>query len=158
MSLKTNFAIDLVAFIGFLLALEPRLTGTTIHEWFTLALAGTLIIHLLIHWDWVINISKRFFAKPLHITRINYILAALIFLGFIVTITTGLMISESVMPLLGIHAQSFAARRLHEMASDLTLFMVVVHFALHWDWIKNACYRIFVAPFRRQPAPVNKQN
>ncbi len=150
MSLKTNFVIDLLAFIGFLLALEPRLTGTTIHEWFTLALAGTLIIHLLIHWDWVINISKRFFAKPLHITRINYILAALIFLSFIVTVTTGLMISESVMPLLGIHTKNFAARQLHELASNLTLFLVAVHFALHWDWVKNACYRIFVAPFKRQ--------
>ncbi len=151
MSLKTNFVIDLVAFIGFLLALEPRLTGTTIHEWFTLALAGTLIIHLLVHWDWIINISKRFFSKPLHITRINYVLALLIFLSFIVVTVTGLMISESVMPLLGIHTKSFAARQLHEVFSDLTLFLTVLHFALHWDWIRNACYRIFVASFKRQP-------
>ena len=151
MSLKTNFVIDLVAFVGFLLALEPRLTGTSIHEWFTLALAGTLLIHLLIHWDWVINITRRFFAKPLHITRMNYVLAVLIFLSFIVTVTTGLMISESVMPLLGFaRAEGFAARQIHELASDLTLFLVIIHFALHWDWIKNAVYRIFVAPFKRR--------
>jgi len=155
MSLKTNFVIDLLVFLGFLLALEPRLTGTTIHEWFSLALAGTLVIHLLIHWNWVITISKRFFNNPLHVTRLNYVLAALIFLGFIVTITTGLMISESVMPMLGLaRAEGFAARQIHELASNLTLLLVAIHFALHWDWVKNTVRRIFISPFKRRAVSV----
>jgi hypothetical protein len=147
---KTNAVIDLIAFVGFLLALEPRLTGTTIHEWLTLALAGILVIHLLIHWDWVINITKHFFQNPLRITRLNYVLSALIFVGFIVTVTTGLMISESVMPLFGLqHAQGFAARQIHNLASNLTLLLVAIHFGLHWDWIKNILDQIFITSFKR---------
>lgn len=158
MSLKLNFAIDLAAFLGFLLALEPRMTGTPIHEWFTLAFAGALVVHLLIHWDWVINITRRFFNNPLHVTRLNYVLAALIFIGFIIIITSGLMISESVLPLLGIsRPQGFAWRQIHELASNLTLLLVAIHFGLHWDWIKNAVRRLFIAPFQRRdtatPAP-----
>jgi cytochrome b len=151
MSLKTNFALDLTVFLGFLVALEPGLTGTPIHEWFTLALAGTLVVHLLIHWNWVINLSKRFFNNPFQISRLNYLLAALIFIGFTVIITSGLMISESVLPLLGLQrAPGFAWRGIHETATNLTLLLVMLHFALHWTWIKNAVRRIFVAPFRRR--------
>ncbi len=36
-SLKTNFWLDAFIFAGFLAALQPRLTGIAIHEWFTLA-------------------------------------------------------------------------------------------------------------------------
>ena len=34
-SLKTNFWLDAFIFAGFLAALQPRLTGIAIHEWFT---------------------------------------------------------------------------------------------------------------------------
>lgn len=153
MSLKTNFIIDLTVFLGFLLALEPRLTGTPIHEWFTLAFAGMLVIHLLIHWQWVVNITKRFFANPLHITRLNYLLAALIFVGFIGIVTSGLMISENVLPALGLHgSNNFAWRQIHETVTNLTLLLVALHFALHWDWIKNAVRRLFITPFQRRPS------
>jgi len=154
MSLKTNFVIDLVVFVGFLVALEPQMTGTPIHEWFTLALAGALVVHLLIHWEWVINIAKRYFNKPLHMTRVNLVLAVLIFIGFIGIITSGLMISQSVLPMLGLRGSSnFAWRQIHETVTNLTMLLVAIHFALHWDWIKNAFRRLFITPFqKRAPA------
>ena len=83
MFLKFNFWIDLIVLGGFLVALEPNVTGVTFHEWFALALAATLIIHFLIHWEWYVNLTKRIFNDANALARLNYILATLIFLGFI---------------------------------------------------------------------------
>jgi uncharacterized protein DUF4405 len=154
MSLKTNFFVDLLGFVGFLIALEPRMTGTTIHEWFTLAGTATLILHFLIHWDWFINVSKRFFKNIFHISRLNYILAVLVFIGFVTIIASGLMISQSVLPLFGLSRPTgFAWREIHSLSTNLTLLLVAVHFALHWDWVKNAFKRVVLKPFQRQSPP-----
>jgi hypothetical protein len=150
MNVKLNFWIDLACFAGFLVALEPRLTGVSIHEWFTLAAAGTLIVHFLLHWDWFFRISARYFDKLFHSSRLNYLLAILIFIGFVTIITSGLMISESVLPFFGLeHARNLAWRRIHDLASNLTLMLVAVHVALRWDWVKAAFNRVLIQPFKR---------
>ena len=58
-------------------------------------------IQVLLHWSWVIEISKRFFGKAQTIARVNYVLNLLLFLMITTIIFTGLMISETVMPLRG---------------------------------------------------------
>jgi cytochrome b len=150
MNVKLNFWIDIATFSGFLVALEPRATGTTIHEWFTVAAVGTLIVHFVLHWDWFMKISAKYFAKLFHSSRLNYLLSILIFLGFITIMVSGLMISQSVMPFLGIEFQrNFAWRQIHNLASNLTLALVAVHVALRWDWVKAAFVKILVNPFRQ---------
>jgi hypothetical protein len=150
MNIKLNFWIDLACFLGFLVALEPRLTGTSIHEWFTLAAAGTLIVHFILHWDWFLRVSGRFFTKLFHSSRLNYVLAILIFVGFITIMTSGLMISESVLPFFGFErASGFAWRSIHDAASNLTLLLVAIHVALRWDWVKSAFVRVLVTPFKQ---------
>jgi hypothetical protein len=99
---KTNLLVDLGIFIAFLLAMEPRITGETIHEWFSLALAVTIIVHLLFHWDWIINVAKKYFVKLWHTSRLNFFLDAFLFIGFNTIILSGIIISKSVLPLLGI--------------------------------------------------------
>ena len=150
MNTKLNFWIDVATFTGFMVALEPHFTGGTIHEWFTVAAVGTLIIHFILHWDWFIRLTSRFFVRIFHSSRLNYLIAIAIFLGFISIMVSGLMISEHFMPSLGIHVEArYAWRRIHELASDLTLLLVAVHVALRWDWIKAAFLRILVEPFRK---------
>jgi hypothetical protein len=47
MSAKINLVMDSLTFIAFLVALEPGLTGVVIHEWLSLALAATLVLHII---------------------------------------------------------------------------------------------------------------
>src|SRR6266545_3578349 len=47
MNIKLNFWIDVATFTGFMIAMEPHSTGITIHEWFTVAAVGTLIVHFV---------------------------------------------------------------------------------------------------------------
>ena len=153
MSVRTNFFVDLAAFVGILLALEPRMTGIAVHEWLSLAVAGTVIVHLLLHWDWVTNLSKRFFNNPLHISRVNYVVDLLAFISFIVAMLSGLVISRVVMPSFDIQlVGGFGWRGIHNTSANLTLLLVAVHFGLHWDWVRNVFQRIFTPPFKQPNA------
>jgi hypothetical protein len=160
-SLKTNFWLDLFIFAGFLVALQPRMTGIAVHEWFTLAATATLIIHVILHWDWVVGVTKKFFSNFFHVSRLNYIVNLLLFVGFVIVITSGLAISRSVLPTFGLQIDASRTwREIHNLSSNLLLLLVAVHFALHWSWVKNTFTRLFVKPFQRQahqsqPQPVN---
>ena len=150
MNVKLNFWIDVATFTGFMIAMEPRFTGGINHEWFTVAAVGTLIVHFVLHWDWFIRLTSRFFVRTFHSSRLNYLIAIAIFLGFISIMVSGLMISEHFIPSLGLRLDGrYAWRRIHELAANLTLLLVAVHVALRWEWIKAACIRLLVDPFRK---------
>jgi hypothetical protein len=150
MNIKLNFWIDILTFTGFMIAMEPHFTGGNIHEWFTVAAVGTLIVHFVLHWDWFIRLTSRFFVRIFHSSRLNYLIAVAIFLGFISIMVSGLMISEHVMPSLELHIQGrYAWRRIHDLASNLTLVLVAVHVALRWEWLQAAFLRIFLEPFHK---------
>ncbi len=161
MSTKTNLLLDLGIFAGSLIALEPALTGLAIHEWFSLALGLALAVHLLLHWDWVVQVTLQFFRKPLHISRLNYVLNVLLFITFTGVMLSGLMISKSVLPALGLQAGGGAWRSLHHTFTDLVLIVVGLHFALHWKWIAGAVRRCLRSPrpghTQSQPAVSRQQ-
>jgi Domain of unknown function (DUF4405) len=147
MSSKIHLIVDTIALVAFLIVFEPLMTGLAIHEWLSLALAGVLIVHILLHWKWVTSVTTRFFKRLSHSSRINYVVNALLFVVFTVVVFSGLMISETVMPFLGFqtrHAQIW--RALHTLSADLTLLLVGLHFALHWRWVANAIWRFVFAP------------
>lgn len=152
--MKKNFIVDTIIFLGFLVAFEPSLTGETVHEWFSLALAGTLVLHLLLHWDWVINVGVQFFRKLFHSSRLNFVIDLLLLISFVTIILSGIMISRSVVGVLGIEIQASRAWRIwHSTASNLALTLVALHFGLHWKWILNACKRFIRLPFTRRSTP-----
>jgi hypothetical protein len=145
---KTNFLVDIAAFSGLMIALEPRLTGVAIHEWLALALSGTLVVHLLLHWDWVVGMGKRFFDNVFQISRVNLVVDSLALISFIVALLSGLVISKVVMPAFGLSLSgSFSWRGIHSTFANLTLLLAAVHFALHWDWIKNVFERYIIVNF-----------
>lgn len=144
---KTNLFIDLGIFVAFLLAMEPKITGETIHEWFSLALAGTVIVHLLLHWDWIVNVARKYFAKLWHSSRLNFFLDIFLFIGFNTIIFSGLMISKSVLPTLGIDVgQGGAWKMIHSSSADITLLLMASHVGLHWRWIWSMVKKYVVSP------------
>ena len=50
---KTKLVLDILIFIAFLIAMEPRSSGITIHEWLATSLIAVLVVHLLLSWDWI---------------------------------------------------------------------------------------------------------
>ena len=147
---KTKLWLDIIIFVAFLVTMDPRSSGIAIHEWLSLAMLAALTLHLLLSWDWIINISQRFFGKLGTQNRLNYILNWLLFIDGTLLIVSGVMISEVAMPFLGIRLpEGFAWRRLHDMSANLGLLMLGLHTALHWSWIVNTFSRYLVHPVAR---------
>jgi len=133
---KRNYFIDIGIALGFLTVFSQDITGDTLHEWLGLALFVGLITHVLLHWKWVINITKRFFSKKLNLkTRLNYIVNGSLLLGFVMMGVSGLAISESVMPLIGMGNGPGFWEGIHEAASSFTLLLVISHVLLHAKWV-----------------------
>lgn len=154
MSVKTNLIVDSLILAAFLIAFEPSLTGIAIHEWLSLAFAATLIIHVLLHWDWVIQVGVKFFHKLFHSSRLNFIIDAILFVAFTLVMLSGILISRTILPTLGIQVvESRFWRFLHSWSADVTVFILALHFALHWKWIVNTFKRYLVNPLKRNRAP-----
>lgn len=147
---KTKLWLDIIIFVAFLVTMDPRSSGIAIHEWLSLAMLAALTLHLLLSWDWIINISQRFMGKLGTQNRINYILNWLLFIDGTLLIVSGVMISEVAIPFLGVRLpEGFAWRRLHDMSANLGLLMLGLHTALHWSWIVNTFSRYLVQPAAR---------
>jgi len=169
MSTKTNLVLDLTMFGAFLTATNPHLTGNTIHEWLGVSLAGVVITHLLLHWDWIIKVSKEFFKKFLHQSRLNFVVNTLFFVTMTGSFFSGLMISESVLATLGIQLDvSRSWKSIHTLMSDSSVIILGIHFALHLKWVTTNIGRYIVNPIRNlfprsmpnvmavQPVRINK--
>ena len=158
----TKLLVDTLAFFGFLIAMDPRSTGIAIHEWLSLAGIGAIIIHLLLNWNWIVEITRRFFKKVAGRSRLNYILNIALFIDMTLIMFTGIMISEVAIPFLGITLpQSFTLRALHSTAADLFTPILGLHLALHWSWLVNTIKRFIVQPvaglFHAKRAVVNQR-
>jgi hypothetical protein len=144
---KINLFIDLGIFGVFLVATNPNLTGLAVHEWLGVALAGTLVVHLLLHWRWIATVTLHLFRPLLHDSRLQYVVDLLLFISFTTVMMSGLMISRVVLPFLGIAlTRNQAWLPLHDLTANTTLALIAVHTALHWDWVVKTFTRYLVDP------------
>ena len=158
---RTNFILDTVIFLGFLAAAAPSLTGLAIHEWLSLALAATLLVHLFMHADGVWSGFKRFFSKLWHSSRLNLVVNLALLVAFVGVMLSGILNSREVLGVLGIRlAENGPWRQIHRLTADASIWLTALHFALHWRWIVNAMKRYMFTPlsrvFAHQPLPINQ--
>jgi hypothetical protein len=143
MKSKKFFIIDAAILLGFLAAEQPHMTGISIHEWLAVALAGTLIAHLLLHWKWVVCVAATFFKKLWNKSRLQFILDVLLLADFGAIMASGLMMSRSFLPAFGIQvANSQTARMLHSSSAAAAIVLVGLHLVLNWKWIVNTTKRL----------------
>ncbi len=144
---KINYLLDLGAFIAFLIAMDPRSSGIAIHEWLSIAFGGVIVVHLVLHWDWIVAITRRFLRKVAAGARFKYLLNALLFVDGVVIILSGLLISEVALPTLGLRLRpGIAWRWLHSLSADVAVFLLGLHVALSWKWIVSVTRRYIIQP------------
>ena len=147
---KIKLWIDVLIFVVFLITMDPHSSGISIHEWLATAALGALVVHLLLSWDWIVQTSRRIIGKMNNQSRINYILNWAMFFDVVVLMLSGFLISEQVIPSLGISLpQNFAWRSLHDLSANLFLLLLGLHTALHWSWIVDAFKRYIFQPLGR---------
>lgn len=154
----TKFILDIIIFIGFLLAMDPLTTGIPIHEWLTLAGIAGFILHLLLNWNWIIGLTRKLFKKVAAKARLHYILNWLLFIDGVLVMLTGFMVSEVVLPALGLPSyRNSTWRELHALTADTTFLLLALHLALNWDWVVTIFKRYIWQPLahdRKKQVPV----
>jgi len=147
---KTKLVIDIAIFIAFLIAMDPRSSGIAVHEWLAVSALAAIVVHLLLSWDWIVQTSRRIVGKMNTQSRINYILNWILFFDVAILMLSGLVISQVVMPSLGINLpQGFAWRLLHNLSANLFLLLLGLHTALHWNWVADTFKRYIFQPVGR---------
>lgn len=150
---QVNLAVDVAIFIAFLVAMAPRFSGLAIHEWLSVAFGMAIVVHLLLHWQWIVTVTKGFFGNVRWMARLNYLLNGLLFIAMTIVMVSGILISEIVLPTFGVEmVGAMVWRRVHTMAADGAVLLVGLHLALHWQWVVNAVKRYGWLPMGRKRA------
>lgn len=142
--MKTNFYLDLFLAIIFLLLMEPMFTGIVLHEWVGLAMGVAFITHIIFHWKWVVETTKRYF-KMNNRSRLKYILDILLLVGSILILISGLAISKTIdFSWLNLGNDMVMWRGIHIAASYITIILIGIHIGLNWKWVMNSYKRLFI--------------
>ena len=144
---RTNLIMDGIIFVMFVLASAPHTTGKALHEWLGIAVAATIVVHLLLHWQWMVQVTRRFFGRMPANTRINWVLNALLFVAITLVSVSGMMISEELLPLLGLQGAGGGMwTTIHTTSAEVIPLLAALHVALHWGWIATAVKRYVLQP------------
>jgi hypothetical protein len=138
---RLDFWLDGLLLVAYTLAYSLGFTGIAIHEWLGIGLGVVLLVHLTLHWDWVIRTTRKLFGRGGR-ERFVWLVNLLLLVSMTLCITSGILISEVALPGLGITlpASSFW-RQMHDITATLTLILVPVHAALRWRWIAGVARR-----------------
>ena len=60
---RLDFWFDAVILAGYTVAYSYGWTGVVIHEWLGIGLGIALLLHLTLHWDWVVRTTRRLFSR-----------------------------------------------------------------------------------------------
>ncbi len=133
---KRDLFLDIGLAILFVIVMEVYFTGIPLHEWLGMLFAVLFSIHIIWHWRWIVSITKTFFKKVLHESRLNYVLNAAL-LGVMTLLTiSGIVISHSLGFELSLSSSAFLTwQTIHAVTAQLSLILIALHIGLHWRWI-----------------------
>lgn len=128
-----NWWIDLVLFAGFILTFFMDLTGLPLHQWIGVGVGGIILVHLLVHQNWIKGIIERFHTSSSK-AKLFLFLDVLLFVGFYLILYTGIIMSTW----LNLNLSNYSGwYNLHVWSSIITLQILLIKVAGHWKWIVN---------------------
>ncbi len=138
--------------------MATQLTGRAIHEWLGVLLVLPLLSHLLLNWAWLRAAALRFLGYLPGEVRFNAMLNAAFFVAMTGTIVSGLLISETVLPALGLTpGHDPTLRWWHSFSADTMLVVLGLHLGMKWRWIRrifgNLLRPTMTRPFGKDARP-----
>lgn len=126
--------------------LSSRHTWDDIHTWTGVAMIAIAAIHLVLHWQWVVSMTRRTLREirgqctPMNSRgRVNLILNIIVALSFLITALSGVYFlffpggSAVVDP--GILFSRLTWDLIHTWSGVVMIATAVLHFAIHWRWV-----------------------
>ena len=130
-----DICLDLTILVSYIAAYSFGFTGQEVHEWLGLALATVLLVHLTLHWDWVVRVTGRLWRRAGR-RRVVWLIDLLLLIAMTLCVLSGVLISQFAVPALGVHLTPGSNwNHVHDLTAQLTLALVAAHVALSWQWI-----------------------
>jgi Domain of unknown function (DUF4405) len=149
--IRLDFWFDAVILVGYLVAYSYGWTGVVIHEWLGIGLGIALLLHLTLHWDWVIRTTGRLL-RPRGPDKLIWAVNLALLFGMTLCVASGIAISRVALPELGLATlESPFWFRLHALTAEVTVGLVPVHVALRWRWVAGVGRRLLAWRPARRP-------
>jgi len=144
---RLDFWFDAALLAAYTLAYSYGFTGIGIHEWLGLGIGLALLIHLTLHWDWVIRTTGRLL-RPRGPDKLIWLVNLALLIAMTLCVLSGILISRVALPYLGINLTRIGPfwSRAHTLTAEVTLGLVPVHVALRWRWIVRIGRRLLTSP------------
>jgi len=144
---RVDFWLDSALFVAFALDYSIRFTGLTVHEWIGIGLGFALIVHVTLHWGWVLRTTRKLLADHAGREKLRWVVDLLLIGAMALCIGSGVLISRSALPALGLETvRDPFWTGLHTTAADICVILVAIHIALSWRWILAVGRRIMFPP------------
>jgi cytochrome b subunit of formate dehydrogenase len=140
--------------------LFSRATWDDFHTWGGVIMIGAVALHIVIHWDWIVLMTKRIlgalWSKGAQMStgaKVNVLVDAVIAISFFLTAISGIYFLFA--PTGGFQGGNnvgwdpgFLFSRttwdlIHTWAGVVMIGAAAVHFVIHWRWVKNVTVRFF---------------
>lgn len=125
----------------------PHATGIPLHEWLSILFIPVFVVHLVLNWDWVLRVYRRFLGPLGAATRLNALWDLLLYTVMVFVMISGVLASRAALPaVLTAFVPDAFWNDLHHVTSNLLLPLIGIHLGLHAKWIVRAIRR------RKEPA------
>ncbi len=147
--------------------LFSRHSWSQVHTWGGVLMIAAIVVHSAVHWNWVKMMGRRSINawRPGGIqlstgAKVNVGINALVGISFLVCALSGVYFLFA--PAGGYHGGNnpgwdpmFLVSRttwdlIHTWSGVVLIVAAVLHFAIHWRWVKNVTLRFFLS-LRPQP-------
>ncbi len=135
--------------------LFQRQVWDDLHTWFGIAMILAATIHVSIHWNWIVTMTKRVFREIISRewrlngrSRFNIVINMIIGLSFLLTAISGIFLLFFPGGKYGVTDPLFLFNRttwdlIHTWAGIGLIDSAIVHFTIHWGWVLKVTGKIF---------------
>jgi hypothetical protein len=140
------------------------------HTWISLAMIVIALVHLVFHWKWVINTTKRIGRSIIErkpngnrASWMNTLVDGILGLGFLICTISGIYFLLTPDSKGGLNADPmFLFSRsvwdiLHTWSGVAFIGAALIHFVIHWGWVTKVTRKIFKKQEFTTLQPVNSE-
>ena len=123
----------------------PKVQIFQIHHWFGLFFGIIASVHLILHWKWLVAMTKRLIGKIKNNIEtkskrniIHYAVDIILGIAFFLVFITGIIKFPGVLSFFGQNPRTFPLYEvsiIHDWSGLLAVGLLIVHFVLHFRWI-----------------------
>jgi hypothetical protein len=149
--------------------LFSRHTWNDLHTWGGVLMIAAVVVHLAIHWGWVKMITRRTYnstrsrgsklsqGAKINITvdmaiAVSFLLTAVSGIYFLFAPSSGYQVEAHPNWSGGLLLSATTWDLLHTWSGTVLVVAALVHFAIHWRWVKNVTVRFWLSLWQRPRA------